>query len=159
MKYILALALFLISTTASASTVVSCQTGTDDGLQVADYRVRADTSLFNGDSKNLINPDLSALSGVSISHWKCSGGGVVEMSVSEKATLAATVATAKISAIRSLADNHVDSLSVNGVHLRASMLVVMDEINILRAQHSLSDRTLSQLKTAVKAKISSGAAD
>ncbi|MCK5603042.1 hypothetical protein KAR91_14255 [Candidatus Pacearchaeota archaeon] len=37
--------------------------------------------------------------------------------------------------------------------LRAFAEVVMDEINILRIEHSLSERTLSQLVTAIKNKI------
>lgn len=37
--------------------------------------------------------------------------------------------------------------------LRAFAEVVMDEINILRSQHGLADRTLGQLVTAIKSKI------
>jgi hypothetical protein len=37
--------------------------------------------------------------------------------------------------------------------LRAFALVVLDEINILRAQHSLSARTAEQLRTAIKNKL------
>ena len=37
--------------------------------------------------------------------------------------------------------------------IKALALVTMDEINILRGQHSLTDRTLAQLKTAVRGKL------
>ena len=37
--------------------------------------------------------------------------------------------------------------------MRAFSLVMLDEINILRQQHSLPDRTAAQLKAAVRAKL------
>jgi len=37
--------------------------------------------------------------------------------------------------------------------MRAFSLVMLDEINILRQQHSLPDRTVAQLKAAVRAKV------
>jgi len=37
--------------------------------------------------------------------------------------------------------------------LRAFSLVMLDEINILRQQHALPDRTVAQLKAAVRAKL------
>jgi hypothetical protein len=43
--------------------------------------------------------------------------------------------------------------------LRAILLVIMDELNILRALHSLAPRVASQIKTAVQAKINSGDSD
>ncbi len=42
---------------------------------------------------------------------------------------------------------------------RAFALVVLDEINVLRAQHSLAARTIQQLKAATLNKIQAGAAD
>jgi hypothetical protein len=38
-------------------------------------------------------------------------------------------------------------------YLRAFALVMLDEINTLRSQHSLADRTATQLKAAVKSKL------
>ena len=43
--------------------------------------------------------------------------------------------------------------------IRALAFVVLDEINILRAEHSLAARTPAQLRTAIKAKITDGYAD
>ena len=42
---------------------------------------------------------------------------------------------------------------------RAFVLVVLDEINILRGAHSLPARTVGQLKTAALGKINAGSAD
>jgi hypothetical protein len=49
-------------------------------------------------------------------------------------------------------DKIVDELDTMKI-LRAFSLVVLDEINILRAQHALADRTPAQLKAAVRAKL------
>ena len=43
--------------------------------------------------------------------------------------------------------------------IRALAFVVMDEINLLRAEHSLAARTPAQLRDAIKAKITAGDAD
>jgi len=43
--------------------------------------------------------------------------------------------------------------------VRALMLITMDEINTLRAQHSLPARTPAQLKTAIRNKLNAGDAD
>ncbi len=47
----------------------------------------------------------------------------------------------------------------NGLILRAFMLLMLDELNTLRAQHSLPARTKTQLRNAIISKIDSGAAD
>ena len=61
--------------------------------------------------------------------------------------------------LRKRASDALDKIDANEALLRALAFVVMDEINILRAQHSLADRTAAQLRTAIKAKITSGDAD
>lgn len=43
--------------------------------------------------------------------------------------------------------------------LRAVMLVMLDEINVLRVNSSLAARTAAQLKTAIQNKIDAGSAD
>lgn len=43
--------------------------------------------------------------------------------------------------------------------IRALALVVLDEINTLRAQHALAPRTANQLRNAIKARITAGDAD
>lgn len=95
------------------------------------------------------DPDLSAVGDVALIYWKESGGIFSEMTESEKAIKDAKLAAAAIVAGQLEAKNEIDNKRV----LRAFAEVVVDEINILRAQHSLADRTLSQLVTAIKNKI------
>ena len=52
-----------------------------------------------------------------------------------------------------------DKAKSEGLILRAFMLIVMDELNILRDLHSLAPRTKVQLRNAIRNKIDSGAAD
>lgn len=47
----------------------------------------------------------------------------------------------------------------NEIILRALVGVLIDELNILRAAHGLSPRTLSQARTAIKNKVDSGDVD
>lgn len=42
---------------------------------------------------------------------------------------------------------------------RAILLVVLDEVNVIRTQLALASRTVAQFKTAVQTKLNSGAAD
>lgn len=112
---------------------------------------------------------------------------VMEMSPPEKVSVdeawAAEIQAQVLADSRSGAKNSVDQLSAEGVRLRASLLVVMEEMNALRtwladfkAQVALAsslndlktrvatlpatpDRTASQLKTAIKNKIDAGSAD
>ncbi len=53
----------------------------------------------------------------------------------------------------------LDMNRYESVILKAIILIVMDEINTLRAQHSLPPRTKSQLFTAIKNRIDTGDAD
>uniref|UniRef100_A0A6M3IGV0 Uncharacterized protein n=1 Tax=viral metagenome TaxID=1070528 RepID=A0A6M3IGV0_9ZZZZ len=61
---------------------------------------------------------------------------------------------------RRIAKEYIDQADdANYALTRALGLVVLDEINTLRGQHSLAPRTKAQLKAAIKAKIDSGEAD
>lgn len=95
------------------------------------------------------DPDLSDVGDVELIYWKESGGVFSEMTAAEQAAKDADLAVAEIDAGRLAAKNEIDSKRV----LRAFAEVVVDEINILRGQHALADRTLSQLVTAIKNKI------
>jgi hypothetical protein len=91
------------------------------------------------------NPDLSALTGVPVRYWKVSGDIVSEMGAGEKAAVDAA-------ALQAERDN--DKVPLDDERLiQALALTIMDEINILRAEHSLPDRTISQLKTAIKNRV------
>ena len=50
------------------------------------------------------------------------------------------------------ADNAADNIFVRDKTMKAFALVLLDEINGLRAQHSLADRTVTQLRNAVSTK-------
>lgn len=60
---------------------------------------------------------------------------------------------------RKRAGDAVDGRAQSDIVLRAALLVIMDEINTLRAEHSLAARTAAQFRNAIKGKISSGDAD
>lgn len=53
----------------------------------------------------------------------------------------------------------IDEQGANGKMLRAILLTILDEINILRAQHGLPPRTPQQARTAIANKIDAGTAD
>jgi len=60
---------------------------------------------------------------------------------------------------RQCAKDVVDAGGKDSVVLRALVLLLIDELNTLRSYHSLPNRTLSQLKTALKNRIDTGDAD
>ena len=95
------------------------------------------------------DPDLSAVINIIPIYWKEVGGVFSEMSEAEKAIKDAEIGVAKLAQDRLVARGDIDNSRI----LRAFAKVVMDEINILRAEHALSARTLSQLITAIKNKI------
>ena len=73
---------------------------------------------------------------------------VEEMTQGEKDATDAAALTAQRDAVTAQLDGQEDVL-------RAFMLVVLDELNTLRAQHSLAARTTAQLRNAVRAKLGS----
>ncbi len=120
-------------------------------------------------------------------YLKMINGFPAEMSPQEKVDVddawAAQIQADLLAASRAGAKNSVDELSPEGVRLRAALLVIMEEMNLLRgwlasfksevaAATNLADlktrvatlpatpdRTASQLKTAIKNKIYAGNAD
>ncbi len=84
--------------------------------------------------------------GVETKFVKISGDTLTEMTQGEKdAVLAAELENARDSTATELE-------AVEGA-LRAFALVVLDEINTLRSQHSLAARTIAQLKNAMRNKL------
>ena len=124
---------------------------------------------------------------VAAKHLKQVGGAIVEMTQAEKDAVdsaeIAAAAAALLSSSRSGAKDSVDQLSAEGVRLRAALLIILDEMNILRtrdrdrsadvaaatnladlktrwaARAALDDRTAAQIKTSLKARIDAGDAD
>ncbi len=99
------------------------------------------------------DPDLSAVINIRSIYWKEISGVFSEMTLAEKNIKNAQIAAANIIRDKSIAKWRISNERV----LRAFAEVVMDEINILRSEHNLIDRTLSQLVTAIKNKIDAGA--
>lgn len=93
-------------------------------------------------------PDLSTVRGWPVKYWAISGDVVSLMPPAERAT----VDDQDTSARRDAVSNQLDQ--VDGV-MRAFALVVLDEINALRAQQALAPRTIAQLKAAVRGKLGS----
>ena len=85
--------------------------------------------------------DLTTINGQVFSEWYAENGG--------DATLT----------LRKRASDLLDNVNDNEALIRALAFVVLDEINLLRAEHSLASRTPAQLRTAIKAKIAAGDAD
>ena len=98
-------------------------------------------------------------------------------------TNGAEIQTNLLTSSRAGAKDSVDQLSAEGVRLRAALLIILDEMNILRtrdrdrsadvaaatnladlktrwaARVALDDRTAAQMKTSIKSRIDAGDAD
>lgn len=108
------------------------------------YLQSADPNELAEDISNYISePDLSAVAGVPRKYWKITGDVVSEMSQVEKDAVDA----AALSATRDSAVAELDS--VEGT-LRQVIKILISELNILRSQHGLPDRTLLQLRTQIR---------
>lgn len=96
----------------------------------------------------IINPNLSAVAGFANKYWIITGDAVTLMDAAQRAAVDAAELTAQLNAI----SNGIDAA---GTYARAFAEIVMDEINILRANDGLAPRTLAQLKTALRNKLGS----
>lgn len=151
--------------------------------QLPQYLQSVNTPDYASDPDALINPDLSAVSGLALKYWKRSGSSILAQSAAEQAATDASIAAALITANRAVADAVANVSNGEGVQLRAIVAILLDEINALRtwtrdfkaataaatslanlqtrvaALPTLADRTLAQAKTAYQTKIASGGAD
>lgn len=99
------------------------------------------------------------ISTVGLKYLKVVGGVVTEMSQAEKDAIDTAEANAAEASVRDGAKQGLAGFNSNPLLLRALADIIKDEINILRAEHSLPDRTLEQLKTAIENRIDSGNVD
>ncbi len=121
----------------------------------------------SGRTDFVVNPDLSALKGiVPREFWKHDGGLIVEWTQAEKDAKAVADAAdqaaqdaARLVSIRTEAAGGLDEFEVNSLLMRAFADIIKDEINTLRALHSLPDRTLAQLRTAITNRVNDGKVD
>ncbi len=107
----------------------------------------------------LIDADLSAVAGVPRQYWKHVAGVVIEYTTSEKSAQDAERAAAVDASLRTEAKAQMDGLHVDSLLLKAFADVLREEINSLRALHSLPPRTLVQLKNAIRNRIDDGTVD
>ena len=91
------------------------------------------------------SPDLSLVAGFDIKYWIIIGDTVSLMSQSARDAV-------DLVELESAKDSTAETIDTDP-YLRAFALVMLDEINILRAHHGESARTAAQLKTAVRSKI------
>lgn len=90
------------------------------------------------------NPDLSNVVGVSSIYWIVTGDVITEMSQAEKDVVdIAILSDARDAAIESGIDN-LESV------VRQLTKLTVDELNILRQQHGLADRTLTQVRAQLR---------
>lgn len=87
------------------------------------------------------------------------GGILREMTTEEKAIVDTEQAAAMEASVKNGAKQLATADDENGRLLRALLDIMLDEINTLRALHSLPARTLSQLKTQLAGRIDSGDAE
>ena len=97
-----------------------------------------------GNAEWIYNPDMSAVTGVPSKYWNIIGDVVSEMSQGEKDVIdAATLTAGRDVRIASMIDN------LEG-DLRQLVRLIISEINILRGQHGLPDRTMAQFKQQIR---------
>ena len=93
----------------------------------------------------IINPDMSAVTGFGSQYWIITGDVVTLMDQAARDAVDLVASDAQ-------KDTEAERLQVSGFD-RAFAEVVLDEVNILRAEAGLGARTLAQLKTALRSKL------
>ena len=95
-------------------------------------------------SEWIYNPDMSTVEGVPAKYLVITGDIVTEMSQVEKDAVDAAILTARRDAV---VDAVMDNLEGD---LRQLVRLMISEINILRTQHGLPDRTMAQFKIQIR---------
>ena len=93
-------------------------------------------------------PDLSAVAGFPAKYWIVTGDGVTLMDAAQRDAVDASTREAS-------RDDAVKEFDQQEALLRAVALVMLDQLNTLRALHGLPDATPAQLKSAIRAKLGS----
>lgn len=159
MKILFSILLFSISFSLFSGTVVIYDPS--DPIvpnRVISRKPSVSTDKWLGTPNMLINPDESGLTG-HYTTWKYNGSILVNMSGAELTAIANANATAQDTSLRTGAKDGFDGQTITGLQYRALAEVILDELNTLRALHSLPDRTLGQAKTAIQNKIDNGDVD
>lgn len=101
------------------------------------------------------DPDLSAVAGFDSIYWDISGDTVSLANAGTRNARDAEIAAAAEQADKDQQKLRLDDIEGERV-LRGLVKVLIDEINILRQQHALADRTLAQARTAILNEIDGG---
>ena len=91
-------------------------------------------------------PDLSAVEGRPVKYWVVSGDTVLLLNQSSRDAVDAAEDSGQL-------DSIADELEQARTVMRAFAEVMLSEINLLRAEHGLTPRTLRQLRNAVRSKL------
>ncbi len=156
-KFLQWLLFFMLLSTPALAGIVVCHSGEDitdisiSSPPVAGCEYLTDQDLGYDSAKDLIKT-------VRKKYLKWTTQ-LEEMTQAEKDAFDQARLTTKVLETRSDVKKTIDNGSDEGVRLRAALLVIMEEMNIRRQQPGLADRTVTQLKNAIKSKIDSGAAD
>lgn len=114
------------------------------------YITSADTGQYDT-ADWIINPDVAAVAGYPTKYWTITGDVVTLMDQTAQDAVDAAEAAAVDAADRAFNKSRLNGARV----LKALTLVIMDEVNTLRAQHGLSQYTPAQVLNAVENKIDS----
>ena len=111
------------------------------------YLVSADPNSLPEPIANYIEqPDLSAVTGQPTKYWIITGDIVTLASIGQQVDIDTDEEAARLNSI-------ADELDQTQTILKAFAEVVLDQLNTLRAFHSLPTATLAQLKSAVRNKL------
>lgn len=95
------------------------------------------------------SPDLSAVQGFDSIYWDIVGDSVILVDQETRDFRDAAIAAVALTSKREHLKARYDTEDL----LKAFAEVLIDEINILRSQHALPDRTPAQLRTALQNKL------
>jgi len=94
----------------------------------------------------IINPDLSSVGSFASTYWIITGDVVTLMDQAARDAVDAANDQAARDGVFAEVDD-IESL------VRATILVLRDEINLLRSEHSLAPRTLAQVRAGIQSKL------
>ena len=123
------------------------------------YQGRSDVKIYSDRTTQTEAIVKALVASVGRKYLKVVGDDTAEMNGGEKNAVDAAEVAAIDANLRAVANSLYNGQQEQGQALRALVKVLLDEINTLRALHSLGDRTLAQAKTAIQGAIDAGDVD